>query len=300
MSNEIKIKKSTLFWIFLSIILIIFWIFGSTEKTTTFLFESEIGERFDGSVYINDYFIGNTKNGEIKVSRQISLTDEVTFEGNYDSDKFIFYYEFEVEDLNLSEITFPIKKEEIIDYVKRSKDNFANITYTHWGHMPLTYRFENEEQCFNWQPNLFRSAFNNITLETDGIISFVETTEYEDISIYCKPSQINTRTGEGAIADAIPIMHSDYENLIIYGEINIYGQGDVCGTGYPALEVHEILHLFDFPHNPLKNSVMAQYSAESFNKCKVTKIDKEYISCLKYIYSNGEIEGNCAFPNVID
>ena len=68
MSDVIKIKKSTLstlFWIFLSIIFI-YWIFGSTEifgDTTTFIFESENEERFDGNVYINDYFIGNTEDG---------------------------------------------------------------------------------------------------------------------------------------------------------------------------------------------------------------------------------------------
>jgi len=185
------------------------------------------------------------------------------------------------------------------DNAKEYTDNFLNISETHWGHMPLTYKFENEGLCFDWQPNLFRSAFNNITLETSGVVSFMETYEEPDISIYCKPSNTNTRTGEGTIADALPIMHPDNENLVIKGEINLYGQGKICNTGYPALEVHEILHLFDIPHNPLTDSVMQAYSVGASNKCKVTKIDQEYISCLRYIYSNGQIDGNCSFPNVL-
>jgi hypothetical protein len=193
------------------------------------------------------------------------------------------------------EPTIPSKviKEEVSEEII---DNFPNISEVHWVHMPLKYKFENE--CIGRQLNLTRLAFKKVELETFGVISFIETPEEPDISIYCKPSQYN-RSGEYAIADAFYTLSPNSENLIEKGEINIYGQGSICNTGYPVLEVHEILHLFDIPHNPLIRSIMHPYSAESSSKCKITKIDEEYVSCLRYIYSNRKFNGSCSFPSYI-
>jgi len=186
-------------------------------------------------------------------------------------------------------ITSEVIKEEIID-------NFPNISEVHWTHMPLKYKFENE--CIERLVNLSKLAFKKIEFETSYLVSFEETLEEPDISIYCKPTRYD-KSGEYEIADAFFTTSPDYENLIIKGEINIYGQGSVCNTGYPALEVHEVLHLFDIPHNPLIRSIMHPYSAESSSRCKIIEIDEEYISCLRYIYSNGKFNGSCSFPNYI-
>jgi hypothetical protein len=180
--------------------------------------------------------------------------------------------------------------------VKTIEDSFENISKLHWGHTPITYMFENKET--ERQTNLIRLAFKKIEEETSGIVKFKEVVENPDILINFKP-QRSSGDGDHPVADAL-ITERDYlNNLIIKGELNFYGQGFACNTGYPELEVHEILHLFDIPHNPLTNSVMSPYTAESSAGCKVTKIDEEYISCLKYIYSNGRINGSCDFPNII-
>ena len=147
--------------------------------------------------------------------------------------------------------------------------------------MPLTYSIE--EKCSERQNNLTRLAFAKIKLETNGIVYFIETKNESDISIYCKPSKYGG-SGEHALADASYILNSVSENLIEKGEINLYGQGQVCNTGYPALEVHEILHLFNIPHNPLIDSIMHPYSAESSSRCEITQIDPEYILFKIYLF----------------
>ncbi|MFH1801400.1 MAG: matrixin family metalloprotease [archaeon] len=177
-----------------------------------------------------------------------------------------------------------------------NEDNFDKIEELHWGKIPITYKFENENT--ERQLNLTRNAFSKIEEETGGIVTFEEVSENPDISIYFKSSEYNSGS-EHTVADALISEVDDSRNLILRGELNFYGQGFVCNTGYPALEVHEILHLFDIPHNPLTKSIMSPYTAESSSRCEITEIDSEYISCLRYIYSNGEIEGNCDFPNVI-
>jgi len=172
-------------------------------------------------------------------------------------------------------------------------DYFSNSQQKHWGHMPLTYKFESE--CRERLKALMISAFNNITNETKGLVYFNETYGNADISIECRDSAPSDMT----IADARYDTDYEFTNLIVHADINVYGQGFACVTGYPSVEVHEVLHTFGFLHNPIINSIMDEYSADSSNDCKITRIDKEYVSCLNYIYSNGTISGNCSNINTI-
>lgn len=178
--------------------------------------------------------------------------------------------------------------EEIVDV--ETKDDFLEIKEPHWRHMPLTYKINN---CPERQKNLTRLAFEKIEFETGYIVDFEETSEEPDIEINCKLQGVG---GESAIADALPYTDTYFPNLIYYADINFYGQGGICLTGYPALEVHEILHTFGFVHNGLTSSIMHPYSAESSRKCETTKMDDQYTNCLKYIYSNGEF-GECSIKN---
>ncbi|MBT3394968.1 DUF4190 domain-containing protein [archaeon] len=180
-------------------------------------------------------------------------------------------------------------------------DNFSNAQILHWSHMPITYKFENYdfESNYSRQVNLTRSAFKKVEDETSEIIWFREVIEDPDISIYFKPS-VYDRSGEYALGVATKSELDLSKNLILKGKIEFYGQGAICSTGYPVLEVHEILHLFDISHNPKTNSIMFPYSADSSRKCKITKIDEEYISCLMYTYSNGTVPGDCNFPNFFE
>lgn len=185
------------------------------------------------------------------------------------------------------------------------EDNFSNMSRLHWGHMPLTYKFENKNT--ERQTNLTRTAFSKIEEETSGVVSFKEVEENPDISIYFDPTSRYPYEDEYIVAEASISEFDKSRNLIIRGDLFFYEQGFVCNSGYPALEVHEILHLLDIPHNSLGSSVMSPYTAQTSKDCKVTRINIEYISCLKYIYSNGkiknypimdgEIQEICYFPN---
>ncbi len=189
-----------------------------------------------------------------------------------------------------------------------SLDNFSNITQLHWGHMPVTYKLTGEPT--EKQLNLITMAFSKIEEETSGLISFEEDKENPDITIYFDPANYRYDEESYIEGQALITEVDSLRNLILKGNITFYGGGTACNTGYPALEIHEILHLFKMPHSPLFGSIMGRYSAYSSELCTIKKIDPEYISCLKYIYSNGKlnwytyyegkVRGPCYFPYVVE
>jgi len=248
-------------------------------------------------VFFDNDSMGFTKNGKIRVSELDTIPSTVIFETNYKQETLIFSYKFPEDYLEWREIPFEITQEEldqhILERTLQKEDRFSNISELHWGHIPLTYKFESE--CIERLSNLMRGALGNITYETNSIVTFKEVFENPDISIYCKEGQY---LGEQyAFGDSIHNLNKYNSNLIINGEINIYGQGITCPTGYPALEVHEILHLFGFGHTQNIQSIMYP-SAFLSRYCTTTKINDEYTSCLKYIYSNGK-EGECNIKNSV-
>ena len=174
-------------------------------------------------------------------------------------------------------------------------DEFNNSNFPHWNHMPLTY--EIDSNCNPRLINLTKLAFEKIKNETGGLVYYVPANETPDISVYCKPG--NYTSIQYTIEDTNCLMQRNNSNIISYAEINIYGQGMVCGTGYPAIEVHELLHALGFIHSPHPNSIMYPFSADSSAECKTTHIDKTYISCLKNTYSDGRIPGNCTNMDTI-
>lgn len=180
------------------------------------------------------------------------------------------------------------------------KDNFSNVTELHWTHMPITYKIENKEECNVKLKERIESAFNKIQSETETFVSFKETNETPDIVISCKPYYYE-EYGSDEYVGHFDVTYGlagpdfiDEENRIINATITFYGAGLVCGTGYPATEVHEILHTFGFGHDYGIIDVMRPDVERSSGDCKVVKIDDKYISCLKKIYSNGRIVGDCS------
>jgi len=167
--------------------------------------------------------------------------------------------------------------------------------------MPVTYKFETEkctdtkwtDCCRERVINLTLLAFRSITNETAGTVYFNEVSQDPDISIYCEESEHSSSLIE-TLAEASCEKDDYNEKLISHATLTIYGQGMACNTGYPDLEVHEILHTFGFIHNAKMGSIMQPYSAMTSAECETTKIDDEYISCLKNIYSDGVIEGDCS------
>lgn len=177
------------------------------------------------------------------------------------------------------------------------KDYFSNTDRLHFGQMPVTFGFKTE--CWRWIFDSVRLAFESIEKETDGVVHFKEVEENPDISIYCVESEYDRYSDTTPLGGAVCILDNDNPNLIIGGEITIYGQGFSCSTGYPALEIHEILHVFGFLHNPSRSSIMYRFSAYSSNECRIDSIDQVYIDCLRNIYSNGTIPGDCSKINTV-
>ena len=98
-------------------------------------------------------------------------------------------------------------------------------------------------------------------------------------------------------------------NIILKSEANFFGNEKVivsCTSGFPLPEVHELLHVLGFAHiieeDELNTGIFGtpindpQYISDILYPYKIclnqTKINEHYSSCLKYIYSNGEV-GNC-------
>jgi len=89
-------------------------------------------------------------------------------------------------------------------------------------------------------------------------------------------------------------------NQILKGEIKLYQEED--GTSrctYPTKEIHELLHSFGFGHveepswdpyygyvtwEPVKDILFPRLYCQY-----QTELNEKYVSCLKYIYSNGQI-----------
>ncbi len=170
-------------------------------------------------------------------------------------------------------------------------DSFSNVTYPHWDHMPLTYWID--PTCDPRLINLMKLAFEKIKNETGGLVHYVPANETPDIQIYCAPANYSSSSFSQVVEDTGCLMESNHSDIISHAEITIYGQGFVCDTGYPSVEVHELLHTLGFVHSPHENSIMYPFTADSSAQCKITHIDSQYISCLRNTYSNGKIPGNC-------
>ncbi len=195
---------------------------------------------------------------------------------------FFLYYPIDTELIdNISPYTYR--------YDSISEDSFSSSLESHWDHMPLTYNIE--DNCIERMEKLMLLAMEKINNETLEYVQFEEVNNNPDISFYCKEYMYD-RSGEYSLADATNTNDPYNSNIITHLDINVYGQGSICGSGYPALEVHELLHGFGFNHNPMTKSIMSPYSAQSSKECKIDKIDKAYTDCLMYIYSNAII-GSC-------
>ena len=178
--------------------------------------------------------------------------------------------------------------------IPKIEDSFYNIDRPHWPNAMITYRINTE--CSERQKTLIRQSFQNIMIEIRGVLFFKELDyqDYsEDILVNC-PKRLFDLYRRSPLGNAYYEVDKYNQNIITRGVVNIYGQGMICSTGYPALEEHEILHTFGFSHNPLTSSIMSPYSAHSSDRCKIRKIDDIYINCLKFIYTNGRYYKDCS------
>lgn len=173
-------------------------------------------------------------------------------------------------------------------------DNFSNMNYLHFGHMPITYSITYEE-C-GAESETIEEAIQMIQNKTKDVVSFseVEDSSVADLKIDCKP--VGTyESGTQTLGEAFFFNEG---NLITSAEVTFFVVGpsefrnvEYCTSGFPRTEVHEILHVFGFDHNNYGVNIMK--AANQAGSCAITQINKEYISCLRHIYSNGEIRTSC-------
>jgi len=204
--------------------------------------------------------------------------------------------------LQINESTQELNNSLII--INEIEDNFSNIDTLHWTHMPIIYKFSEGDVCREIRKNKILLAFNEITDLTNGTVYFKEGEDY-DLLLSCSNSLKDeqrlvegywiTTLGEGGI-------NSISENRILEAIANFYPVIDSCGY-YPFVEIHEILHCFGYGHNDKKAcSIMSSYSdcKSKYDGCNKPYLNKEYISCLKYTYSNGKEMGDCSGVNFSD
>lgn len=171
-----------------------------------------------------------------------------------------------------------------VKQVEVVQDDFPNYDGLHWGHMPITYGIRTE--CPEKVEARIHDAFSRITSETRGKVLFKEIEGYPDIRVFCKPYESYSTIGyiQVIYGDELTYFSESDENLIVGSDINFYGAGSVCLTGYPALEVHEILHALGIEHNYRLHSIMRPEVEGPSNECKITGIDKEIVPELEGIY----------------
>ena len=171
-------------------------------------------------------------------------------------------------------------------------DNYSSITEMHWNHMPLKYKFSEENSCGATRKSRIVKTFNELNKSTNQLVSFIESEDY-DIFITCNSSSTGeityedgykyTTLAEGGITDYL-------DNVIISATLNFYPLS-YTGGYYPSTEIHEILHGFGFNHN---NKSCMMMSAVDEEEChQITSIDDKIVSCLNYIYSNGNGTNTC-------
>lgn len=287
-------------WHWVVIILIILCIIGSflpenevPESNFEYSFSiEETGEILDGEIIFNSISLGFTNNGNFSVPYENLSIGEFIFRTTYNESEYEFLFEINEKDRNLSGIDFVIPSD---DLDPKFKDNFPNIKEPHWKHMPLTYNYEKE--CGERMDGILKKnivdAISFIEMRTDGVVSFEKIESREpDIMFIC-----SILKGTLIIAEANS--STDSQNRLIPGEIIIY-RADECSHTNPNTIIHEVLHMFGLGHK-LKAytwDIMRTFQHEGAS-CN-EDIAEEDIMCLKYIYSNGELGGNCSNTIFID
>lgn len=204
--------------------------------------------------------------------------------------------------------------------------HFTNMPITYSLDVNTAYGLSASSQSNTdeYQKERIRWAFGMLENATDGMLKFkeVEINETADISIYGVPEfncyeENETYTGgiEGyaspnvtendtRINNAFVVYCAPYYALIqgndgvglVLEDIdpeNIgYSWKENACDAFPMLEMHEILHALGFGHT-YEDSEELMYPIDfKIQSCQGDKLDEKTISCLKNIYSEGQI-GSC-------
>jgi len=225
--------------------------------------------------------------------------------------------------LFLFSVSYNNSKNNFVEY-----DNYSLVGFPHFTHSPITYSLDvnssfvfTEETPKPWiisgndsvEKSRIKLALEIVENSTEGLIKFKEVkNETPDIYIlgvnpyneYCDNLALEDRNktfrenGFGGIINSndkkinqsIVIICSEYylSRGWIYVPKIVWGY-EYYKNEFPNTEIHEILHALGFGHIEENCSLMNPILNP---ECNRTEIDTNIVSCLKYIYSNGEV-GSC-------
>lgn len=153
----------------------------------------------------------------------------------------------------------------------------VNSKYLHFTNLEITFSMKGLEAKIRRQR--MYNALEIIEKEI-GEFSFIEIDDYENanIKIYF-PKRNNLDT----IGETTTLFNDN--GNIEGGEITMINVEKEGCDEYPDTEIHEILHVFGFDHNP--KTIMKEYA----RGCQPlhSEWSIEYVEHLKFIYSNGEL-----------
>jgi len=174
-------------------------------------------------------------------------------------------------------------------------------------------------------------ALSIIENSTERLIRFKEVSELENPDIKIQGFPPNDESSEGGfVVEGLAGPSQTEDNTLLQSEVNLYptawgnwvGQESFFEQGgwlwksteyefsptvswaiddckdFPNTEVHEILHALGIDHT-YENSHSIMFPIKYLvQACKTSSIDKNIISCLKYIYSNGTNNESCQNTNL--
>jgi len=162
----------------------------------------------------------------------------------------------------------------------------ANPGFPYWPSKTITYSFDPNNLCDSKETANIKSAFEILHSETNGLLSYVETSNGKLV--------ISCHNVVGSASWGGPWLYPDKH--IDRATIDFYQlpPGEVKCTTYPTLELHEILHTLGFEDDFSSSEGIMYYGPAGtyWNPCR--KIDEDIVECLKDIYSNGEQGSSCS------
>lgn len=153
-----------------------------------------------------------------------------------------------------------------------------------WEKMPVTYMFENENACGEFESRRIRWAFDVIENESKGVARFEETDSSAEIIIICNKTFPIAKPGYITQGET---RYRIVGGIIKDAEILFFNTGSATYTAgclkYPDVEIHEILHALGFPHNAEdRKSIM--YPENMLCSVDRFRIDSEIIKKLNETY----------------
>jgi hypothetical protein len=215
-----------------------------------------------------------------------------------------------------------VRFEEVFDSPDINVLCYTNMT---WKLKPYMDELDTKKSCENITFNEKKEHIININEINIGQDEFIVSS---DIILLSNSKTIweICKVNKEDVSFDISIIYEDYLDIlgeggpkevagyiILKGEAKFIGDKDVittCSSGFPLVEVHELLHVFGFDHIIDEKELNDKYYDSwygynipenylkdvllPYKKCSTqVEINDYYVSCLKYIYSNGKT-GKCS------